>query len=105
MILRTKLEWSAEKKLDPIEKEEIEARMEFDPAYIPDNDLYEDVQKECIIDTDNNLIYVQVEPDKVCIVKLLGGQYLELSIGVQRFEERVFIESNLEEIYKELKEK
>ena len=61
MILKTNIEWEQSKDLSDKERELMEARAEVDPGYKPhdDEDLFELVIREAIIDTDNNKLYVE----------------------------------------------
>ena len=102
MIIRTKIDWSQEKKLDPIEKEKIEAKAEVVPEYDPYDDLNEEVEKEALIDTTEDKIYVQVDDNKICMMNLLSGEYILTDTSVQRFQERIIFKGNLDEIEKKL---
>lgn len=104
MILKTNIEWEQSKDLSDKERELMEARAEVDPGYNPhdDEDLFELVIREAIIDTDNNKLYVEVSKDKICMTELLGGQYIGDGETTQRIEERLYFKSTLEEIYGKL---
>lgn len=99
MIIRTKIEWSQDKQLDPVEKEKIEARAEFESSYDPYEDLTEIVEKEAIIDTIGDKLYVQIEEDKICMLNLLSGEYILTNTSIKKFQERVIFRGTLDDIY------
>lgn len=105
MIIRTKIEWTQEKKLDELEKQKLEAKAEFEPDFDPFEEMYEDSEKEAIIDTNQNKVYVAIEPGKICVMNLLGAEYIVVGKSVQRFQERVTFEGDLDEIYNNLNTK
>lgn len=102
MIFKTKIEWRQEKELDPLIKEELEAKAEFVTDYDPTDELYESIEKDCVIDTNDDRMYVQVSENKICMANLLGGEYMVLPDGIQRFEERIYFKGDLNDIYTEL---
>lgn len=105
MIYRTVIEWTQEKKLDPVEKEKILAREEFDKEYDSYDDLNETVDKEAIIDTNENKLYVQVEDDKVAMLNLLSVEYVFMESFLRKFQEKIVFKGNLNEIEKKLTKK
>ena len=103
MILRAKIDWLQPRKLDPAEKEKIEARKEFEPHYNSSKDENEEVEKDSIIDTGNNKLYVQTTEDKVCMTNLLKSDFIENEEGnIERIEERIYFKSTLDEVYEQI---
>lgn len=105
MILRTTVDWEQTKEMTEHEREVMEARAEFDPTYNPhaDDSLFESTVKSAIIDTDNDKLYIQISDEKLCMTKLLAGEYFALDNGeIERVEERLYFKSTLDEIYEKL---
>ena len=89
-----------------IEKEKIEDRKEFETDYNSFKDETEEVEKDAIIDTVANKLYIQTSEDKVCITNLLTGEYVENENGnIERIEERLYFKSTLDEVYEQLTKK
>lgn len=105
MVYRTVIEWVQERKLDPVEKEKIEARVEFEKTYDPYDDLNEKVDKEAIIHTDEDKMYVQIEDDKICMLNLLNVEYIYMDDSIKKFQERIMFKGNLNDIEKKLTNK
>lgn len=101
MILRTKVDWLENKELS---EQEIAKREVLGKEYEPDEDVYNKVSKNAIIDTGENKLYVEVDEDKICLTPLLNGEFIVADDQVQRMEERLFFESKLDLIYELLTE-
>lgn len=105
MIIKTKIDWMQNKKLSDEEKEIIEAKKAVLDNYNGYDEEYEETEKEAVIDTVNDKIYIQVEENKICLIRLLGGDYFPNEQGVlERIEERIYFQSNLDDVFKQLKE-
>jgi hypothetical protein len=105
MILKTKIDWLQNKELSDSEKELLQAKKEFlGDDYIDDDEKqYEEIEKNAIIDTDSDKLYIEIDDEKVCMVRLLGGDYYPTEDGaLQRIEERLYFMSTLDEIYNTL---
>lgn len=104
MILKTKIDWLQNKNLTKEEQEILEAKKEFlEDAYDIINEEFEEAEKDAIIDTVNDKIYIEVEPDKICLIRLLDANYAFTESGrMERIEERLYFKSTLETIYNEL---
>ena len=103
MIIRTKIDWLQNKELSTEEREILDAKREFLESYDEYEEEYEETTKEAILDTFNNKIYIQVEENKICLIELLGGQYIQDESGAMRkMEERLYFESTLDELYDQL---
>ena len=104
MILRTIIDWEQDKEMDEYEKSVFEARRIVDPDYNPyaDDSLFESTTKNAIIDTVQNKIYVEISDDRLCMTKLLGGEYVIINDEIDRLEERLYFQSTLDEIYEKL---
>lgn len=103
MIIRTKIDWLQNKELSETEKEFLEAKKEFEENFDSFNEEYEETEKNAIIDTDSDKLYIEVETERICMTRLLDGQYILAENGnMERIEERLFFKSTLDEIYNEL---
>jgi hypothetical protein len=104
MILRTKIDWLQNKVLTKEEQEILEAKREvLEDDYDAAAEEYEETEKDAIIDTVNDKIYIEIEPDKICMIRLLDAQYAYNEAGkMERIEERLYFKSTLEQIYNEL---
>lgn len=104
MILKTKVMWRREKELDPKVKEGIKAKSEFIQDYDPSEDLYEEVERDAILDTDNHHLYVQVSEDKCAIKQLFSAEFIDSEIGLHKFEQFHEFKAKLSTIYNKLNE-
>lgn len=104
MILKTKMEWLQTKVLTKEEKEILEAKKDvLQEAYNEMEDEYESSERDAVIDTVNDKIYVEVEPGRICMMRLLFADYMYTEGGqMERIEERLYFKSTLETIYNEL---
>ena len=103
MIIKTKIDWLQTKKLSEYEQAKREV---VGDDFKDDTDPYEEAEKDAVIDTGNDKMYIQIEPDKICMIRLLDAQYLYSENGqLERIEERLMFKSDLETIYNELTQK
>lgn len=105
MLLKVKIDWVQNKKLTKEEQEQLDAKIEVLGSDYEDSyeDRYDEVEKLALIDTENNKMYVEVEDNKVCLTRLLTAEYIPTSTGnVERIEERLYINTTLVEIEKQL---
>lgn len=102
MIIKTKIEWS-----EPIEiSEEEKAKREVLGSEYQPIDDYEKLEKEAIIDTVENKLYVEIDERKVCLTELLGADYLYSDSGfITKMEEKIYLITTLDKIYKMLTKK
>lgn len=100
MILRTTIEWV---QIKPLTEFEIAKREVLAEEYEPPVDEYEELIKEAVIDTTNEKIYIEIEPDKICMIRLLDANYAyNENGGMERIEERLIFKETLENIYNKL---
>lgn len=103
MIIKTKIDWLQNKVLTDEEKEVLEAKRIVLGDDYDANDEYDETEKNAIIDTTNDKIYIEIEPEKVCMVRLLDAQYVYTEDGrMERIEERLYLKSTLDEIFENL---
>ena len=103
MIIKTKIDWLQTKNLSEEEKKLLEAKKSVVDDYNEYEEEYEEAQKDAIIDTLNDKVYIEVEDNKICLIRLLEGMYFPTGEGsVERVEERMFFESNIQDIYEQL---
>lgn len=104
MILKTKIDWLQNKVLTKEEQEILQAKKEvLEDAYDIINEEFEEAEKDAIIDTVNDKIYIEIEPEKICMIRLLDANYAFTESGqMERIEERLYFKSTLETIYNEL---
>lgn len=106
MIIRTKVKWTDVKELSPEEKERIEAMKyvlgdDYEVESDNEEEPYEEYEKDAIIDFVNDKVYVEMEPGRICVSRLLGGEhYYNPDGNLERLEERLFFDYNLDELYK-----
>lgn len=105
MILKTKIDWLQNKEMSDAEKEIMQAKKDvMGDDYVDDyEDEYEEIEKNAIIDGCNDKIYIEIDSETVCLVRLLGADYYPTESGsMQRIEERLYFKSTLDEIYENL---
>lgn len=107
MILRTTVEWTQDKKISPEDLEKLNAKKEvLGDEYNPLEDqdlLYEDTVNNAIIDLYNDKLYVEISKKRICLTHLLASQYVYNTDNyLQIITEKLYIESTLDEIEKEL---
>jgi hypothetical protein len=101
MILRTRIEWLQLKKLSANEL----AKREVLGSDYDSSDEYETVEKEAIVDTINDKLYIELTPEKICMTRLLNAEYAYNENGqIERIEERVTIMETLDNIYNKLQQ-
>lgn len=106
MIILTKISWVQTKKLSDEEREILEAKKAVIEDYDSYDDAYEDTEKNAIIDTEGEKVYIEIDEKTVCMTRLLSGEYYTNDRGnLERIEERLYFQGNLTEIYNELKSK
>lgn len=111
MIIRTKIDWLQNKEVSKEELELIQAKKDvlgddYDPSEHEKDEEYEETKKNAIIDLVNDKIFIELEEDKVCIIKLLDATYSYNEQGaMERIEERLYIDSTLDEIEQQLNKK
>lgn len=99
MILKTTIDWLQNK---PLSEEEIAKREVLGPDYKSTDD-YDEVEKSAIIDTSDDKLYIEIEPNKICMTKLLGGEFIvDDNDIIQRMEERLYFKCTLAELFENL---
>lgn len=104
MIIETKIEWRQRKSSELSEVEEAK-RIVLGDDYVPpeDEDKFEDVMKNALIDVECEKIYIEIDDETICITRLLDAQYVyNEKGGLERIEERVFFKGILSEIKEKL---
>lgn len=103
MIIRTKIEWSQAKELTESEKEFREAKRSVLKDYNPhEEDEYETVEKQAIIDTEDDKLYVEISENRICLTSLMGGEYMIVEDSIQKVSNRIYFEATLDEIMEKL---
>lgn len=106
MILRTKVEYEEENtsKLNEDEKAKYIAKKDFLGKDFPEEELIIDkVERNVIIDTDNDKIYIDIGEGKISMRNLLDSEFFPLEDGsIGNFFAQVVFKGNLDEIYENL---
>lgn len=103
MIIRTKIEWSQTKELTESEKEIREAKKSVLKDYNPhEEDDYETVEKQAIIDTEDDKLYVEISENRICLTSLMTGEYMIVEDSIQKVSNRIYFEATLDEIMEKL---
>lgn len=102
MILRTKIDWLQAKELSEKEKAKKEV---LGADYVAPKEEFEKTQKDAIVDTYTDKLYIGVSENKVCIMRLLDTQFIpNTEGGIEKFEDTILIEGTIENIYNQLTE-
>ena len=106
MVIKTEIEWLAEKELTEEEKEIIDAKKEvLGSEYTPELDQYTSIKKDAIIDFENQFIFVSTGENELCVTRLLDSDYFPVGGAVHKMTDRQYFKGNIEEIYNILKNK
>ena len=106
MILRTTIEYEEENtsNLSEDEKEKYLAKKEFLGNDFPEAEiLTHKIDRDGIIDTDNNKLYIDIGEGKISMRNLLDSEFFPLEDGsVGNFFSQVVFKGNLDEIEQNL---
>lgn len=105
MIFKSKIYWTQTKEMSEKEKEIQQAKMEvLGDDYEFDEEIeFENTEKNVIIDTSDNIMYVELNEEEICISELLGGDYIMQENGdITKMKDMVYIKSTLKEIWEKL---